>query len=201
MIGNKSPFFIKAIQNNPKGYQYNFCLQCLIGSNKFDFKPLKIIANKKSLGPKPKKKKKCFAFIKSVDSMGLMNIQFSHQMNTNLTISKLNTTFIDIFVTPRSESSITTERDVNLTWNATSFQNETLLVQLNFSSPLSISSSMVYDTINFHVINFTDVFMSTDGLVLTESSKNITKMLRKQMYNTKGTKQFINSAKSTKSLL
>ena len=48
-------------------------------------------------------------------------------MNTNYTLDKLNTTFIDIFITPYQDKEFV-DKNVNLTWNATKFENFTLLV-------------------------------------------------------------------------
>ena len=53
-------------------------------------------------------------------------------MNTTKIMKKLNTTYVDIFVTPYSDMENLKERNVNLTWNITSFENKTLLVQMNF---------------------------------------------------------------------
>ena len=91
-----------------------------------------IIAQKKSQNWKRPKAKKISAYIKSVDSLGLMQIQFSRNMNTTKIMKKLNTTYVDIFVTPYSDRENLKERNVNLTWNITSFENKTLLVQMNF---------------------------------------------------------------------
>ena len=113
--------------------------------------------------------------------MGLLEINFSHIMNKNLTIDYLNLTYLDIFVTPNLLAE-NNERDVNLTWDLVSFENKTLLIQLNFSSPLDISASVLhYDNITVHVINFTDIFVSNSGLFLNRESKNLTSKIKKQM--------------------
>ena len=96
--------------------------------------------------------------------MGLMKIEFSHEMNTNFTLKKinstsLNSTVVDVFITPVDYlEEVNIKRDVNLTWNVTSFENKYLEIQLNYSSPLSISVLDNYDNITFHVKNFSDFF-------------------------------------------
>lgn len=109
--------------------------------------------------------KRLQAEIESIDSLGLMKVRFSEHMKTNFTNSyfKLNSTFIDIFVTPVDNSN---SRQLNLTWNVTSFNNSVLAVQLNFTNPLDISSTRWYDNVTFHVINFTNIFRSSNGLYL-----------------------------------
>ena len=149
------------------------CIECRVDSYYFHSKKLVIIAKKKG-----QEEERCFSYIKSISSMGLMEIEFSEKMNTNLTINKLNITYIDIFITPYI--SLETEyKDVNLTWEVISFKNTTLLVQLNFSNPLMISNNIKYDNITVHVINFTDIFVSDRGLKLNYNSKNMTSKIKK----------------------
>ena len=111
--------------------------------------------------------------------MGLMKIGFSHKMNTNFTREYLNTTFVDIFVTPIDLYDSAPQRDINLTWEVVSFGNQTLEIQLNYSSPLDISSQKKYDNLTFHVINSTDIFRSESGLLLDEQSKNVTQRIKR----------------------
>ena len=149
------------------------CIECRVDSYSFHSEQLVVVANKKE-----QKEERCFSYIKSISSMGLMEIEFSEKMNTNLTINKLNITYIDIFITPYI--SLETEyKDVNLTWEVISFKNTTLLVQLNFSNPLMISNNIKYDNITVHVINFTDIFVSDRGLKLNYNSKNMTSKIKK----------------------
>ena len=114
--------------------------------------------------------------------MGIMKIEFSHEMDTNFTIDRINSTFIDIFINSDIDQDSNEIRNVNLTWNLTSFVNKTLEIQLNFSDPIMISNNVKYDNITFHVINFTDIFLSNEGYVLNEESKNITSKIKKQMF-------------------
>ena len=111
-----------------------------------------------------------------------MQIEFTELMNTNFTLEKfMNKTFIDIFVTPISDDHEYTERNINLTWEANSFANRTLLVQLLFENALHISSLEKYDNITFQIINQTDIFLSLSGLRLDFEFKNLTRKLKKQM--------------------
>lgn len=178
-IGMKPPFLIQAKTDKVKGYGYRFCLQCKIEDNKFFYKPLVIIAKKKRQDWKKPIVKRISAYIKSVNSLGLMNIQFSRNMNTTKIMKKLNTTYVDIFITPYETGEDYQARNLNLTWNITSFENQTLLVQLDFENPIMISSSMRYDNITFDVINKTDIFISNDGLKLDDESKNLTLKIKK----------------------
>ena len=75
-ISEKSPFQILATTDNEAGYVLRLCLKCTAGSQNFHSKPLVIVANKKG-----KDTKRCTSFIKSISSIGLMEIEFSHQMN------------------------------------------------------------------------------------------------------------------------
>ena len=111
--------------------------------------------------------------------MGLMKIGFSHKMNSNITKEYLNSTFIDIFVTPVDLYDSAPKRDVNLTWEVVSFGNKTLEIQMNYSSPLDISNQKKFDNITFHVINSTDIFRSESGLNLNDLSKNLTSKIKR----------------------
>ena len=199
IIGTKSPFVIQAKTNNAKGYGYRFCVECRIDGNKFFYKPLVIVAKKKGKGWSRPKEKKVYAYIKSVNSLGLMNIEFSRNMNVTKVIDQLNDTYVDIFITPYVYED--QPRNVNLTWNITSFDNQTLLVQLDFENPLLISSSLRYDTITFDVINQTDIFVSTEGLKLDTDSKTLSSKINKQMINNKGTRQFVATSMTTRSII
>ena len=83
-------------------------------------------------------------------------------MKNNLTSTgfELNSTFIDIFISPLDQNEDLSMRNVNLTWNVTSFNLSSLEIQLNFHTPLNISRNLQYDNITFHVINFTNIFKS-----------------------------------------
>ena len=86
--------------------------------------------------------------------MGEMKIVFSDLMNTNYTFQNFtNTTYIDIYITPISDDHHYVERNINLTWEAISFINETLTIQLNFTNALDISRLEVFDNITFEIIN------------------------------------------------
>ena len=111
-----------------------------------------------------------------------------------LTGSQLNSTYLDIFIIPSDGTDGLKQRDLNLTWNATSFNNSSLEIQLNFSSPLNISSNLVYDNITVHVINFTNMFQSQTNLYLDMESKNMTSKVKKQMYNNKNSQRLIITA-------
>ena len=173
-IDFKSPFQIKAITDNENGYESYYCLECRVGENAFQNTPLVVIASKKF-----EKFERCSSYIKSISSLGIMEIEFSEPMKTNLTMDKLNTTFIDIFITPYRDNEIDDFRNLNLTWNATKFENYTLLIQLNFSNPLMISDNIIYDNITFHVINETEIFVSERGLMLDEDSKRMNSVIDK----------------------
>ena len=82
----KSPFTILAASNINDGYSYRFCFECKVGTNNFHYKPLIVTAW--SSKNKERKVKNCSANIKSVDSMGLMEVEFSELMNTNFTLQK-----------------------------------------------------------------------------------------------------------------
>lgn len=87
-------------------------------------------------------------------------------MNTNFTIDRINSTnstVIDIFINSNIDRDSNEIRNVNLTWDLTSFANTTMEIQLNFSDPIMISNNIKYDNITFHVINFTDIFLSKEG--------------------------------------
>ena len=147
--------------------------------------------------------RRCSARIHSINSIGLMMIKFSENMKTNMTLtgSELNSTYLDIFITPSDGIDGLKQRDLNLTWNATSFNNSSLEIQLNFSSPLNISSNLVYDNITVHVINFTNMFQSQTNLYLDMVSKNMTSKVRKQMYNNKNSQRLIITAQMAKYLI
>ena len=83
--------------------------------------------------------KKASARIKSINPMGLMKIEFSHKMNIT-SLSNLNSSAIDVFISPIKDEEDQKARDVNLTWEAVKFEDKILEVQMNFSSPLDISS-------------------------------------------------------------
>ena len=85
-----------------------------------------IIAN--SVGSKTKnlKPKTISAEIESIDSMGLMKLKFSEDINRNMSFNLVNQTYIDIFITPVYDSMKPEPRNVNLTWNLTSMTNSTL---------------------------------------------------------------------------
>ena len=120
-----------------------------------------------------------------------MKVKFSERMNTKVVYEKLNSTYVDIFITPYLDDGYTDNRNVNLTWNTTKFVNETLFIQLNFSDPLMISNQLRYDNITFHVINSSDIFISQNGLLLNHISKNMSSKIPKQMYQTNFTRDFV----------
>ena len=115
--------------------------------------------------------------------MGLMKVEFNNEMNTNMTLSYLNSSLIDIYVTPAFNDEVSQNRNYNFTWKAISFKNKTLEIKLNFTSPLDISASIdQYDSITFHIINNTDIFVSTGGKILNKNSKTLQSKIKKQMF-------------------
>ena len=134
--------------------------------------------------PKDVNQKYLTAKIEYMDNVGNMTVEFSELMNTNLTY--INSTYIDIFINPvdlteYKENEKVQPNHLNLTWNATKFENYTLSIHLDFNDSLQISKNLRYDNITFHVINFTDVFKSLNGLYLDHESKNLTKPIPRQM--------------------
>ena len=71
--------------------------------------------------------------------MGLMKIEFSQSMNIT-SLSNLNSSVIDVFINPTKDGEDQPPRNVNLTWEAVKFKDKMLEIQMNFSSPLDISS-------------------------------------------------------------
>ena len=122
-------------------------------------------------------------------------------MNEVFSSAYVNRTYIDIFITPFENFENEVERNVNLTWNVTSFADKRMLVQLNFSNPLMISNGMRYDSINVHVINFADIFVSSNGLMLSYESKNMTSKIKKQMFNTEATRAYLKNVQTSKSMI
>ena len=69
-------------------------------------------------------------------------------METNFNLSFINNSNTDIYVNPANERELDEGFNIsklNLTWNATSFINNKMIISLNFSSPLDISPLMTRD--------------------------------------------------------
>jgi hypothetical protein len=82
------------------------------------------------------------ASIYSISAIGELIVRFSHQMNTDLNLSLLNETMIQMYIEPAEDRHKTPGFDLtklNFTWNATSFKGRDLVFSLNFTDPLSIS--------------------------------------------------------------
>ena len=86
----------------------------------------------------------------SVDTNGLLKIKFSNKMNTNLNISWINKSNTVIYIQPQDKREYDDGfiwSSLNLTWNVTSFQDDTIKIDLIFVSPLYISPNITQDKI------------------------------------------------------
>ena len=114
-----------------------------------------------------------------MDSTGNLTITFSEQMNTNYSLQYLNETFIKVYVQPYQQSE--PSRNLNLTWNVTSFESRDLKINVKFEEPLQISIEKFADKIMFEV-NDTQIKVFEAVNQSKVLSKNITSLsLPKQM--------------------
>jgi len=95
--------------------------------------------------------KRCYASIQSISNLGLVKIYFSMPIDTISNVSYINDSNTQIYAIPHMYQSDSSVRDLNLTWYAVSFNKKIIEIQLNFSSPLDISSEDIKDQL---VVNF-----------------------------------------------
>jgi len=65
-----------------------------------------------------------------------MSILFNTEMNTNFNHSFINSSNVDIYVVPAQNRHLAEEFNVstvNLTWNVISYEENELIIQLNFT--------------------------------------------------------------------
>ena len=63
-------------------------------------------------------------------------------MNTNITLSYINITTVEIYIKPAQNRQLLNNFDpdsLNFTWKPVDYGNNTLYIQLNFSDPLALS--------------------------------------------------------------
>ena len=71
-----------------------------------------------------------------------MTIKFNHEMFTDFNWTHINHTNTDIYIKPALHREFDDDFNistVNLTWNVSYFNLETLYIQLDFNEPLEIS--------------------------------------------------------------
>ena len=105
----------------------------------------------------------CTAKIVQLSYQGLLQIEFTTDMNTLFNHSLLNDTIVDIYVRP-SEARMN-EEDFNislfnLTYNVTKYEEDSLDIQLYFDNALEMSRNINQDMLVFHVKNRDPFFTS-----------------------------------------
>ena len=81
----------------------------------------------------------CTARISGIDYFSEMTILFNAEMKTDFNHSHINSSNVDVYVVPAADRHLTEGFDVstvNLSWNVASFQDDELVVELQFDSPL-----------------------------------------------------------------
>jgi len=82
-----------------------------------------------------------------------MDIVFNASMLTSFNHSSINLTNTDVYIEPalsRDQEENFNVSKVNLTWAVESYENSTLTIKLNFTSPVSISPLAVQDRLVVH---------------------------------------------------
>jgi hypothetical protein len=96
-----------------------------------------------------------------------MKVEFNASMYTNFSLGKINSSWVDIYIepyeNPREEPrQVNGTTQFNLTWEVKSFEKQQLFIQINFTSPESISPYMEQDTLVMHIRNESIMFYSPE---------------------------------------
>ena len=85
-------------------------------------------------------------------------------MKTDFNLTHLNSSVIDMYIEPNLDWHVNKENFnmsfLNFTFNATEFNNNTLVFNLNFNEPLAISPNLHSDVLVWHIKDLNDFFIS-----------------------------------------
>ena len=125
----------------------------------FVFAPISVEVQKNKTVLKIEDKKpeiiiNCTASIESVSARGELSVRFSHEMQTHMNLTQLNSTILDLYIIPSLDRHKVTDfklSNLNFTWTTVSFEINLLVIQLNFTDPTFISSDKVQDSVVWHL--------------------------------------------------
>lgn len=123
------------------------------------------------------------AYIHRISIYGEMEIRFNATMFHDFNLTWLNETFVDIYMIPDQLDSVDNISNWNLTWNVTSYEDNILKIQLNFTNSSAISQFIEQDRIVFHLRNNdSNAFYSPEaGNYLHHEYWTLTSRVRKQL--------------------
>ena len=147
------------------------------------------------------------AYIKSISQLGEVEIKFSTNMRTeNLNLTHINSTIVDAYIRPHDDWHLREENfnlsTLNFTWNVTSYQNDTMWLQIVFNNPLQISPLGKQDFFVFHVKERGPNFMSLlEGVDLHDNYTTLDHKVRKQLPLTQASKDLLARSDDSSSFL
>jgi hypothetical protein len=98
-------------------------------------------------------------------------------MKTDFDIQKINPNIVDAYIRPNAERFENPKFNlsmVNLTWNTLSFEDNLLIIQLNFNNPILVSTESSQDVLVFHIKERNDFFVSKEyNTVLSSNSTTL----------------------------
>jgi hypothetical protein len=127
----------------------------------------------------------CTAKILKITPLGEVFIEFSTKMKIDFELTELDSSVLEIFLSPSEESLLMEDFDYTLlkfTWVASSFSDNLLKLDLTFTEPFDVSRGIIHDTLTIHINNTQHYFISAELLSdLSDDSLILSGKIQRQL--------------------